>query len=293
MRVKPLGAIAVPTGTNDDPKRKKGEPSPLTLSLCEGRGDGTSAYAMSSPSSCALRTTRTDRLQYRLTQDSDPHPLSKGVLNLCSAESRIWQIPEKGGIVLDVTQRLFEVLRTKAFKRGVFQLTSGRTSSYYIDSKMATLSAEGAYLTGKAVYAAIRDSGAQAVGGLTMGADSIATAAAIESFEQGNPIPAFFVRKEPKKHGTRKWIEGPLPETPGLRVAIVDDVITTGGSVIQSIAAMEESGYTVCKVIVLVDRMEGGGDELLRRGYDYAPLFKITDFGVTLEEVNALKDTNG
>lgn len=187
--------------------------------------------------------------------------------------------------ITPIKARLLEVIRTQAFKRGDFVLVSGRRSPYYIDGKLATLSAEGAYLTGRAVFEVIRDSGAEAVGGLTMGADPIATAVAIASFEEGSPIPAFFVRKEPKKHGTRKWIEGPLPDKPGVNVAIVDDVITTGGSVFQAIDAVEKAGCLVRMVVVLVDRLEGGGEVLRERGYDFTPLFTIEDLGVTRDEI--------
>lgn len=192
-------------------------------------------------------------------------------------------------LVSDTRARLLQVIKNEAFKRGDFVLASGRRSCYYIDGKMVTLSPEGAYLTGKAVFDEIRHSGAEAVGGLTMGADPIATAVAIASYQERSPIPAFFVRKEPKKHGTRKRIEGPLPTKPGVHVAIVDDVITTGDSVLEAIKVVEEMGCRVCKVVVLVDRLEGGGEVLRERGYDYAPLFTIEQLGVTLDDIRSFE----
>lgn len=184
-----------------------------------------------------------------------------------------------------VKARLFELAKRDSFRRGQFKLTSGRTSSYYFDGKMITLSAEGAHLAGKAFFELIRPSGAEAVGGPTIGADPIATAVAIESFLQGQPIPAFLVRKEAKGHGTRKAIEGPLPKKERVKVAIVEDVITTGGSILQAIQEVERAGCKVVKVVILVDRMEGGAEEMRRRGYDFEALFTIADFGVTAEEI--------
>jgi orotate phosphoribosyltransferase len=186
---------------------------------------------------------------------------------------------------LDARSRLLEIAKRDAFRRGQFVLSSGRTSTFYVDVRMVTLSAEGAYLVGKTVYEAIGDSGAEAVGGPTIGADPIATAVAIESYNQGAPIPAFLVRKEAKGHGTKKSIEGPLPKKEGVKVAIVEDTITTGGSIVHAIEEVEAAGCKVVKVVVIVDRLEGGADDLRARGYDVASVFTVEDFGVTREEL--------
>jgi orotate phosphoribosyltransferase len=174
--------------------------------------------------------------------------------------------------------RLLELVKTHALKRGHFVLASGRESTYYLDGRLVTLSAEGAYLIGRLVWDAIRDLQVQAVGGPTLGADPMATAVAIASYQSGHPIPAFIVRKEAKSHGTGKMVEGPLPEY--ARVAIVDDTITSGGSAITAIEALESMGCQVAAVVSLVDRLEGASEALAARGYRYLPLFTIRDLGI-------------
>ena len=176
------------------------------------------------------------------------------------------------------TERLLQVLKTEAFQRGNFILASGRASTYYIDCRMATLHPEGSYLVGKVIFERIKDDAVDAVGGLTMGADPIATAVALVSYLEGKPIPAFIARKEPKTHGRGRWVEGPLK--PGSRVVIVDDVITTGESALKAISAVEQEGCTVLKVVALVDRLEGGREALTERGYTVESIFTIEDFGV-------------
>jgi orotate phosphoribosyltransferase len=168
----------------------------------------------------------------------------------------------------DSDQRLLEVFREHAVLRGDFTLSSGLRASYYFDGRMVTLWPEGAYLVGKAIYRLISEVGAEAVGGMTLGADPIATAVAVVSHLEGKPIPAFIVRGDAKGHGTQKRVEGPLKR--GARVAIVDDVITTGGSVMRAIEAVESEGCRVVKVVVLLDRQQGGAEEIRRRGYDLA-----------------------
>ncbi len=141
-----------------------------------------------------------------------------------------------------------------------FKLASGRMSDFYIDCKATTLRADGLALTGEVIFDLVRDQGIKAVGGLTLGADPIAASTALVSFQQGEPIDAFVVRKEAKGHGTRRWIEGSVtPETP---IAVIEDVITTGGSAINAIERCLEGGLVVKGVIALVDRQEGGREAL-------------------------------
>jgi len=167
-------------------------------------------------------------------------------------------------------QRLLEVFKERAVLRGDFTLSSGLKASYYFDGRMVTLWPEGAYLIGKMVFDVLVKAGAEAVGGMTMGADPIAASVAIVSHLEGKPIPAFIVRAEAKGHGTQKRIEGPLK--PRSKVAVVDDVITSGGSVLRAIEAVEAEGCKVVKVVVVLDRQQGGSDEIRRRGYDFAAL---------------------
>jgi nicotinate (nicotinamide) nucleotide adenylyltransferase len=171
-----------------------------------------------------------------------------------------------------------------AIKYGEFTLTSGKRSGYYFDGRLLSLDPEGAYLIGQAILPILQDAGAEAVGGTTLGADPIVTAVAVASHETGPAVPAFIVRKESKEHGTRQNIEGPL--VAGARVAIVDDVCTTGGSLFHAIAAAEEAGCTVVKVLAVLDRREGGSEEMRRRGYDFVSLLQATADG-TIEAAPA------
>ena len=178
----------------------------------------------------------------------------------------------------DASRRLLHVaLERGALKYGEFTLTSGKKSSYYFDGRVLSLDPEGAELIARALLPALRDAKVEAVGGPTLGADPIVAAIAITSRLGGEGIPAFIVRKEAKTHGTGQGIEGPL--RPGSRVAIVDDVCTTGGSLFHAIDAAEAAGCTVVKVLAVLDRKEGGSEELRRRGYDFTALMTANPDG--------------
>jgi orotate phosphoribosyltransferase len=178
----------------------------------------------------------------------------------------------------DTVGRLLKVaVERGALKYGDFTLTSGRKSSYYFDGRLLSLDPEGADLIARTLLPIVRESRAEAVGGLTLGADPIVAAVALASYREGRRVPGFIVRKEAKAHGTAQAIEGPLP--PGCRVVIVDDTCTTGGSLLHAIAAAEAAGCTVVKVVALLDRREGGGDELRRRGYDFVALMAASPDG--------------
>ena len=178
----------------------------------------------------------------------------------------------------DDRTRLLELLQTQALSRGHFILASGRESSYYLDGRMVTLSPEGAYLTGKLMYQRLASIGIDGVGGLTMGADPVATAVALVSFLDGNPIPAFLVRKEAKAHGRQQQVEGPVPK--GGRVAIVEDTVTTGESPLKAAAAVEALGCQVAVVLVLVDRLEGARERIEGAGYRLESLFTVRELGI-------------
>jgi orotate phosphoribosyltransferase len=171
---------------------------------------------------------------------------------------------------MESMKRLLELIKEKSFKYGDFTLSSGLKSPYYFDGRLTTLWPEGSYLVGKRVFDVVKDAGIDAIGGPTIGADPIVATVALVSHLEGKLIPAFIVRKETKGHGTQRLIEGHLPT--GGTVAIVDDVITTGGSIFRAIEAVEVEGCRVGKVIVLLDRNQGGADELRRRGYDFVSL---------------------
>lgn len=162
---------------------------------------------------------------------------------------------------------LIELLATRSARRGSFTLASGRQSSLYIDARLTTMSPEGLSLIGPLALQALVDADwhVDSVGGLTLGADPIAYAISYASAHMEKPIRAFTVRKEAKAHGTGKLIEGPFRA--GDRVAVVEDVITTGGSALRAAEAVEREGGTVVGVLALVDREEGGREALEAEGH--------------------------
>ncbi len=173
--------------------------------------------------------------------------------------------------------RLLELFKTRAFSFGCFTLASGKQSTYYINSKKALFCSEAIALLGEALWDLTRDLDIQAIGGLEIGALPLATAAALRYHQEGRTLEGFFVRKQAKGHGSRERIEGVLP--PQAQVCIVDDVLTTGGSVLQAIQEVEQTGARVIAVVCIVDRLEGARDLLAPR-YEYRPLFTIRDFGI-------------
>lgn len=179
-------------------------------------------------------------------------------------------------------KQLIKLIFEKAFKYNkepVFKLVSGRMSNYYFNCKAVTLYPEGMYLIGNIIFDMIKESGAKGIGGLTLGADPIADAVAYTSYLRKKPIEAFVVRKTAKSHGTMQWIEGNI--TAGDKVVVVDDVITTGKSTIEAITRAKEGGLDVVKVIALVDRQEGGKENIETLGHKVETV-------VTREEVMKL-----
>lgn len=163
-----------------------------------------------------------------------------------------------------------QILLRRSVRRGEFKLVSGRTSSVYVDGKLTTLAAAAMPLIGRLFLEKMEQHGwePQAIGGLSLGADPIVTAVARESLESGPGIDAFLVRKEAKKHGTQKFIEG-IEQTEGLPVVIVDDVCTTGGSTADAIVRAQEAGMRVLGALCLVDR-EAGAQEMLSARFQCA-----------------------
>ena len=172
-------------------------------------------------------------------------------------------------------EQLRQLLKAQSLMFGDFTLASGKKSTFYFDSKKTTLLPDGAWLTARAVLGVIRKQGieAEAIGGLTLGADPIVCPVAALSHVEGPRLRAFIVRKEAKEHGTGRRIEGNL--SAGSRVIIVDDVVTTAGSTVKAIEAAEADGHTVVAVICLVDREEGGAAKLA--AYPFYPLFKRSE----------------
>ncbi|WP_347490324.1 orotate phosphoribosyltransferase [Desulfoscipio sp. XC116] len=174
---------------------------------------------------------------------------------------------------------LKELLDARAFERRTVVLSSGKTSHYYFDGRKVSLNPQGAYLIAQIICDMLMNENVDAVGGLTMGADPIVGALGPVAYQRGLNLSLFIVRKEAKKHGTRQQIEGP-PLLPGQRVVIVDDVITTGGSVIKAVQAVREIGCEVVKAIALVDRLEGGTKNLEEMGVRVESMFTAADFGL-------------
>ncbi|HEU4587647.1 MAG TPA: orotate phosphoribosyltransferase [Gemmatimonadales bacterium] len=179
-----------------------------------------------------------------------------------------------------MSQRLERLILERSVRYGDFVLASGQRSSYYIDCRLTTMSAEGMVLIGREGLAALRGAGwnPSSIGGLTMGADPVAYAIAAASFTDQPAIDAFSVRKDPKEHGTRRLIEGNF--TPGASVVVVEDVITSGSSARRAIAAVEDGGGKVLGVLAVVDREQGGRDLLEQAGYPVVALTSATALGL-------------
>ena len=175
-------------------------------------------------------------------------------------------------------ERLKQIIIELSYEKRKVILASGRESDFYFDGKQTTLHAEGGYLVGRLFYEAIRDvEGVEAVGGITLGADPIATATSIAAHLDGGQLHAFIIRKEPKGHGTGQWLEGRKNLPPGTRVVIVEDVVTTGGSSMKAVRRAEEEGLEVLGIVTLVDREEGGRENIEREGYWLRTIFTRTE----------------
>ena len=180
----------------------------------------------------------------------------------------------------ETAKRILELAQQMgALLHGDFTLTSGKKSHHYFEGKRLTLHPEGAYWVGKAMFDELTKIGVDAVGGVAVGGYPIVASIALVSHLEGKPIPSFIVREMPKEHGTQRQIEGHFKE--GYRVAIVDDVITTGGSVKKTNQTVEAASGKVVKVITIVDRHEGGSDELKREGYDFEAIIDLWPSGET------------
>jgi orotate phosphoribosyltransferase len=177
----------------------------------------------------------------------------------------------------DARAHLVRLLRERSVLRGDFVLASGRRSPHYVDCRRTTMHADGLVLIGELGLAAIRDSGWEpgAVGGLTLGADPVAYAIARASAATAAPVHAFTVRRAAKSHGVGRRIEGCFAS--GMAVVIVEDVVTTGASALEAAAAVCEEGGSVCGVLAIVDREEGGRDAIAKEGYAVRTLVPLAE----------------
>lgn len=160
--------------------------------------------------------------------------------------------------VFPTSEALIELIKNRSYREGDFTLVSGKKSSFYIDMKATTLSPQGAWLIGHLAFEALEKLDFEGVGGLTLGADPIATAVSLIAYEKGHLWPAFIVRKEPKNHGTSQYVEGTENLKPGARVVVLEDVVTTGGSGVKAVERLRASGFNPIAILTVVDREEGG-----------------------------------
>jgi len=176
--------------------------------------------------------------------------------------------------------RLLELLRTLSFERRKVILASGKESDFYVDCKRTALTAEGHVLVGRLLFEKVRRIRplVRGVGGLTLGADPIASAIALTSFLAGEPVDSFIVRKEPKGHGTGQWIEGRKTIPDGSRVVVIEDVVTTGGSALKAIERCRTEKLEPVACLALVDRLEGGREAIEAQGVPLDALFTRRDF---------------
>lgn len=178
--------------------------------------------------------------------------------------------------------RLVALLLEKAYREGEFRLSSGAVSDFYLDAKQVTYDPDGIAEVGRLMMELVREFDIQSVGGLTMGCDAIVAGTVFASGLAGRPIPGFVVRKEAKGHGLGKQVEGVSPR--GKRVAIVDDVITSGGSVLKAVEAAKADGAEVVLVVGLVDREQGGAAAIRAAGVEFRSL-------ATISQIRALART--
>ena len=176
-------------------------------------------------------------------------------------------------------EELLKLLKKEALRVGEIVLSSGKTSSFYLDGRCVTLNAKGAYLSARLILDLLKDEKIEAVGGPTLGADPIAGAVAAVSYIQKRPLKTFIIRKTPKAHGTRRRIEGPSLKK-GSWLVLVDDVATSGKSFLESIDILRSEGFKVDTAVCIVDRQEGAKEALAKKDCRLLSLFTPQDFGI-------------
>ena len=175
--------------------------------------------------------------------------------------------------LLALKRRLARLLVEKSYREGDFVLASGRRSDYYFDCRVTALHAEGSWLIGTLFNHMLSEMDIKGVGGMTMGADPLVAATTVISHEQGRPLHGLLVRKEAKGHGTGQFVEGLGNFSTGDRVAMLEDVVTTGGSLLKACDRIRDAGLSIVAVCAILDREEGGREKLREAGYDLLALF--------------------
>ena len=174
---------------------------------------------------------------------------------------------------------LLALLAERAYRLGDFTLASGRRSEHYVNCKPVSLSGIGLALLAPLMLEQV-EAEAGAVAGLTLGADPLVSAVALQAALDGRHLDALIVRKEAKGHGTGAWLEGPLPP-PGTRITVLEDVVTTGGSALKAVNQLQEAGYVVERVVAIVDRQEGGAEAMEEAGLELRSLFLLEEVAAT------------
>jgi orotate phosphoribosyltransferase len=172
-------------------------------------------------------------------------------------------------------QTLLPLLAGKAYRHGQFTLASGRSSDHYVNCKPVSLSGMGLALLGSLLLEQV-ETDASAVAGLTLGADPLVSAVALQAALAGRELDALIVRKEAKGHGTGAWLEGPLPPD-GSVITVLEDVVTTGGSSLKAVTQLRAAGYRVNRVVTIVDRQEGGLEAMTAAGLELRSLFLLDE----------------
>ena len=175
-------------------------------------------------------------------------------------------------------QELIRLFHQRALKFGDFTLASGKKSTYYLDGKQISLHSAGLRLVSLGLLDLLADVPFDAIGGMTIGADPIVGGVLVAAAERNVSLDGFLVRKEPKGHGTQRYVEGPV--VPGASVVVIDDVVTSGGSALEAVDRIVEFGCKVVCVVGIVDRKEGGAANFAARGLPFRSLLTIEDFGI-------------
>jgi len=174
-------------------------------------------------------------------------------------------------------KELFRLLKARAFSRGKFILSSGKESNFYLDARLATLSAAGAYLTARIILDMIAQDQPDAIGGPTLGADPIVGAIACLSHQAARPINTFIIRKQPKEHGKQQQVEGPVLKE-GSSVVIIDDVATTGKALVEAVIVLQKMNIKIKKAICVIDRGEGAREALAKYKVPLNSIFTLSEF---------------
>jgi len=174
--------------------------------------------------------------------------------------------------------KLIGLFHERALKFGDFTLASGKKSTYYLDGKQISLHSIGLRLVSEGLLDLLKDVDYAAIGGMCIGADPIVGGVLVAAGEKSRSLDGFLVRKEPKGHGTQRYVEGPVQ--PGAKVVVIDDVVTTGGSALQAVERIQEFGCQVVCVVGIVDRKEGGAANFAAKGLPFRSLLSIEDFGI-------------